>query len=154
MKDNYQDILDLVGNTEVVWYDIHGVPRFSNPPTVPLHLLGRIRCQNCGKEFWVSLTDNVYHQAGIYRDGICIAGDSNVELDPEEHARLTNVHSNGLRVVCKETYQEYHACKHLRLKQNWRYGDPPFHGYCVGETMNSIPEYEWQEYFDENGNRI
>jgi hypothetical protein len=100
--------------------------------------MGRIKCQNCDKEFWVSLTDNVYHHAGMR--GLW---DINVETNPEEYARLTEKRA-GITVVRPETDDDYNARLHLRLRKNWRFGDPPRHN-CIGDTMNSIPEYEWED---------
>ena len=136
MHDSYSDIRSRIAE-EPVWYDINAVPRYDQPH-VPLHLMGRIKCQNCDKEFWVSLTDNVYHHAGI--PGLW---DINVETNPEEYARLTEKRGY-YTVVRPETNKDYGACLHLRLKRNWRFGDPPRHN-CIGDTMNSIPEYEWED---------
>jgi len=147
MHDAYADILSRITD-EPVWYDIHGTPRF-DVPHIPLHLMGRIKCQNCRKEFWVSLTDNVYHQAAMKnKEGITIAGDRNVEINQAEYDRLTEVDKNGLRIVKHTLSNLYHECLHLRLKANWHFGDPPAHG-CIGDTMNSIPEYEWEEFAKE-----
>lgn len=144
MHDAYDDIRSRIPE-EPVWYDVDGVPRYDQPH-VPLHLMGRIKCQSCGQEFWVSLTDNIYHMASY--EGVVGYGDSNVEVNQEENERLTEKR-DGMTIVRNATLEEYDACKHLRLRSNWHYGDAPRHDGCVGETMNSIPEYEWSEYFPE-----
>lgn len=145
MHDSYDDIRSRIVENPV-WYDIHGTPRYDQP-TVPLHLLGWIRCQRCGEKFWVSLTDNIYHMAG--NDKVPGYGDRNVEEDPDLVAAWTEDREGLGKVWRKEYYKEWSGSKHLRLRADWHYGDPPYHGGCIGETMNSIPEYEWEEYAQE-----
>ena len=53
MKENYGDILDRLGEPD--WWDWYGVPRYGEPARVPEHLMGRIRCQHCAREFRVAL---------------------------------------------------------------------------------------------------
>jgi hypothetical protein len=144
MHDAYRDIRSRIPE-EPLWYDVDGVPRY-DPPHVPRHLMGRIRCQDCREEFWVSLTDNIYHSAAVRDEaGLIFWGDGDVETDPEKVALFINPEKNTIR---NEHFDAYLACEHLRLRADWHYGDPPAHG-CVGDTMISVPEYEWAEFWPE-----
>lgn len=113
MHDAYRDIMSRIAEPPT-WWDINGTPRWDSP-TVPLQLMGRVRCQACDRVFLVALCDNVYISEAIFNAaGDQVGGDWNLERDAE----------------------------HLRLRTYWDYGDPPFHG-CVGDTMNSVPEWDW-----------
>jgi len=113
MKENYEDILSRLGKPD--WWDWYGVPRYGEPTRVPKHLIGRIRCQHCAREFRVALV------------GVYIHNSSNIEQVKDQ--------------------PDWEHFSHLALVEHWHYGDPPFHD-CIGDTMNSVPEWEWAEFWD------
>jgi hypothetical protein len=116
MKENYGDILERLGEPD--WWDWYGVPRYGEPTRVPEHLMGRIRCQHCAREFRVALV-------GVY------------------------IHDSPNIAQVKDQ-PDWEHFSHLALVERWHYGDPPFHN-CVGDTMNSIPEWEWDEFWRSAG---
>lgn len=121
MNDKYDDIYERIEEPPT-WYDVSGCPRWGEP-TVPKHLMGRIRCQECGREFLVSLATPVY---GISFEESMVPG---------------NVIQTG-RPFDEERND-------LALDPHWHYGDPPYHDECAaGSTMNSIPEWEWDSWDD------
>ena len=135
MKQNYSDIMDRIED-EPKWFDVFGVPRYDDS-IIPSHLMGHIQCQSCHREFYVALVDEVYRRDPFERflpDGGII---SNVVEDYEVNTTTVN----GMKVV--KDVEAMMQGVHLNLSPNWHYGDPPSHG-CVGDTMNSIPEYEWE----------
>jgi len=98
--------------------------------------MGRIRCQECGKKFWVALAHPVYLE--------------------NLTAKIFGTPANVVRVEGAEL--DLVNKSHLKLADDWHYGDPPRHAgnweegvyNCVaGDTMNSIPEDEWEEFFGE-----
>lgn len=131
MHDDYFEILEAF-DTEPLWYDCYGVPRWCTPEEAhyPEHLMGKIKCQRCGKEFWVALGLPVYIVDYI---SLIMGGSSNV------------VRIEGAPI-------DFENHKELQLIENWGYGDPPRHngGCLAGDTMTSISEYEWEEFFGED----
>lgn len=116
MKPDYTYVTEAVGEPPE-WWDLNGVPHFE-PPDVPEELMGRIRCQRCGRVFEVCLATPVYTSDTYWNDNV-VRGEEG----------------------------------ELQLVEGWAYHDPPFHHHedgapCAGNTMCSIPEYEWDEYFD------
>jgi len=130
VKAHYFEILEAF-DEEPLWYDWHGVPRWCIPEEAhyPRHLMGRIRCQECRKEFWVALGDPVY-----YQDLSALIAGRHGNVVPVEDAEFDPVNKS-----------------HLKLIEYWSYGDSPRHGgqgmgNCVaGDTMSSDSEYEWDE---------
>lgn len=134
MKQYYADIIDRIPE-EPRWYDVFGVPRYDEP-NIPEHLMGHIRCQSCHREFHVALVDDVYKMDPFERylpNGEVV---SNVVVDYE----INTVTVNGVKQI--KDIEAHLRGIHLSLSPNWHYGDPPAH-CCVGDTMNSIPEHEW-----------
>ena len=116
MKDNYKDILTLTMQIPT-WWDLFGAPRYGAPPEDMLPGMRWIKCQECHRKFWVCLVDCYHDYQGVGFDG--------------EHF-----------------YEKYD------MPDDWHYGDPPFHcqgllgpdDVCyAGYTMNSIPEWEWED---------
>lgn len=144
MHDAYSDIRSRISE-EPVWYDIHGVPRYDQPH-VPRHLMGRIRCQACAREFWVSLVDNIYRIPGFCDDdGRLLVGSPCIE----QSADLLELFVGDRGIIRNEFQERYFASEHLHLRAGWHYGDPPQHDGCPGSTMNSVPEYEWPNFWPE-----
>jgi hypothetical protein len=136
MKQNYRDIMDRI-DEEPKWFDVFGVPRYEEP-LIPPHLMGRIRCQSCHREFYVALVDEVYNRDPFEQLFSDNQSTSNVVQDYEANTEVVN----GIRVV--KDVEAMLRGVHLSLAPNWHYGDPPSHG-CVGDTMNSLPEHRWTE---------
>ena len=136
MYSAYSDIRSRI-DEEPTWYDYNGVPRYGEIPEDCREWAARIRCQYCGSEFTVLMVDEVYHAYGGHLIDIRIGEPCPVE--PNE--RHLEFRAGGL---------SHHDRPNDPLPDGWHYGDPPIHG-CVGDTMNSIPEYEWDDYFDEDG---
>lgn len=154
MHDSYRDLMEMAEalGKEPLWWDVNGVPRFREPH-VPRHLMGKIRCQYCRREFLVSLTDNIYHMRGWHQDADgrplpFTIGDPNVTEDPEGR-ELVYAPSDTPGIVRVQDPALHRECRHLALIPDWHYGDPPAHGGCVGETMSSIPEWEWKQWDQE-----
>lgn len=126
MYDGYEEVFEMAQKLGLpqkpVWYDANGCPRWQEPKEKLARFVKGIRCQACGQIFRVCLVD------GIYR-------------------------SYGHNYIERTLF-------HGKLPKGWHYGDAPNHpapekwgpdwwtkGWdviCVGVTMNSIPEYDWE----------
>lgn len=148
MNSDYRDIRSRIGE-EPTWYDLHGVPRFGEIPVGVGLFIRRVRCQDCHRVFLVCLVDEVYrHFMGsmvlrtVKRDesGEPIKCVSCSEYQ-YEYADAS-LHHYGGNFALPDGTTERREEEWLPIPDGWHYGDPPAHG-CVGDTMNSIPEYEW-----------
>lgn len=163
LKDSYQDIEERI-NEEPVWWDENGCPRYEKPHH-PEHLMARIRCQACKRIFWVSFVDGVYNMSGYrcgqdrhsdrfgdYKCNVTVMGCSQVETIKEIHDSWVE-EKDGMTVYKKEPgiLNKSLKCEDKKLVDNYHYGDPPRHGGCIGETMNSEPEWEWEELDADEG---
>jgi hypothetical protein len=126
MLDGYSEVFAMAQKLglpqQPLWYDLHGCPRWERPEKKLEKFVKGIRCQACGQKFRVCLVDGIYRKYG--------------------HGIYESIHFSG------------------SLPRNWHYGDAPQHptpdkwgkdwweggwdAHCVGETMNSIPEPEWE----------
>lgn len=124
MFDSYDDIKKRIAE-KPTWWDVHGVPRYGDIPEDMRPFVRRIKCQGCGRVFKVALVGNVYKNYGDETfDFVSVLWD--VEIEGEREPALY-----------KPVYREPEA-----IPEDWHYGDPPAHD-CVGDSMNSIPEYAW-----------
>jgi hypothetical protein len=126
MLDGYDESFEMAQRLglpqQPLWYDLHGCPRWQPPEEQFKRFIKGIRCQACSQTFRVCLVDGVYRS---YGRGIF------------EHAQFSG-----------------------KIPRGWHYGDAPTHpapdkwtpdwwkgGWdvtCMGVTMNSIPEPEWE----------
>jgi hypothetical protein len=126
MLDHYEEIFEMAQKLGLpqkpIWYDVNGCPRWQEPEKRSKMFVKGIRCQACGQLFRVCLVDAIYK--GYGRSFL-------------EHAQFSG-----------------------KIPRGWHYGDAPAHPtpehwgpdwwkkgwdvHCMGETMNSIPEYEWE----------
>jgi hypothetical protein len=135
MLDGYEEIYRMARKLNLsvhpAWWDLYGCPRWEEPQKKYLKFIKAIRCQACGQVFMVRLVDDVYRHYG--------------------RSLITSIIFSG------------------KLPKNWHYGDPPSHpskredwgklwwsgGWdmiCMGTTMNSIPEPEFDQWeFSEDG---
>jgi hypothetical protein len=122
MKDAYDDIRSRISEPPL-WWNRYGVPRYEEP-SVPEHLLGVVGCQSCERVFVVSPIEPVYVRNPYATKG-------NVEV--KEDAEL-----------------DYKGKSHLRLRDDWGYGDPPRHG-CIGDSMSAVPRHSWdKDYYSDS----
>lgn len=153
MKDDYDDILSRIKEPPV-YYDVNGCPRWEECPMPDL--MGRIRCQYCWQEFIVCLGTPVYHvnlRLAVARFVEWKLRELEGGLFPskEDEAKQPFCDGKVRRVVYEDEIghnvmkPEWHQRKRYELVEQWHYGDPPAHG-CIGDTMNSVPEYEWKDF--------
>lgn len=135
MRSNWSDVRARIPE-EPTWYDVFGVPRYGEPNERLLPFMVRIRCQNCEAIFRVCLVDEVYY--GLYGELIRLDHCPPCPHDPEE--RHVRFNSGSLMEITGFRPEQMKA---KPLPPDWHYGDPPAHD-CVGDTMNSIPEYAWE----------
>lgn len=133
MHDSYKDIHALTPDPPT-WYDKNGCPRWGAPAPRLHRFMGRIRCQHCNREFLVCMADPVY--TIDLEEMLKLAAESGYKgpLSDGNISQIPFLARNG-----EERYV---------LDPDWHYGDPPFHG-CIGDSMNSIPEYEWEDEWEE-----
>lgn len=126
MLDGYEEIHRMARKLGLpprpLWFDNNGCPRWEEPEKKHKRFIKVIRCQACSQLFRVRLVDDVYR---VYGRGL-----------------YASVFFSG------------------KLPKHWHYGDPPIHptkpgdwggewwdkGWdtiCMGVTMNSIPEPEF-----------
>lgn len=121
MLQAYREIEDLI-RLQANYHDVYGAPRYQYPD-LPNHLMGWICCQACKVPFWVGLVESVY-------------------LDPQ-------VPTNVKRIENFNYNSKYDRGADRTLSADWVYVDPPDHGHwngnCVGCSMCSLPQYEWEE---------
>lgn len=130
MLDGYEEVWEMAAKLGLppkpLWWDQFGCPRWQEPKEQLRMFVKPIRCQACGQEFKVCLVDDVYRS-----------------------------YSKGKNFIF-----------HGTLPKHWSYGDPPNHpdknkwegewwknGWdviCMGVTMTSISEWEWNEWDFEN----
>lgn len=129
MLDGYEEIWEMASKLGLpekpLWWDQYGCPRWQEPKEELGPFVKPIRCQSCGQEMRVCLVDDVYR-------------------------------SYGMNFIF-----------HGTLPKHWGYGDPPSHpdkdkwegewwkkGWgvlCMGVTMTSISEWEWEHWeFDKS----
>ena len=136
MMDSYDEIFEMAQKLGLpqkpLWYDLYGCPHWKESRREGLErFIKPIRCQACGQVFRVCLVDAVYRG---YGRGII------------EHMLFSG-----------------------KLPRDWHYGDAPAHPtpdkwgpdwwkggwdvHCSGETMNSIPEHEFEcwEFHEQEG---
>ena len=139
MKSLYDELLEKLGEPE--FYDVWGVPRYCTPEEAQINpkYIKNIRCQECGRKFRVSLVGGVYNTLGA---GDCRSDDEFGLMNPNVARKLRSEGASIEEVTDPP------------LVKFWHYGDPPRHGNREGEprcyagpTMNSVPEYEWAEFF-------
>lgn len=87
MRDNYRDILELAHPHKPVWWDLHGVPRFCHPPEKMLPAMRHIKCQECGRVFWVCLVDCYRNYLGDPMDAQNLVPSEWYYGDPPFHGR-------------------------------------------------------------------
>ena len=56
MHQNHLDTLARIKDP-VVWWDVHGAPHWDMPLAEARKTMRYIECQECGRKFWVKLTD-------------------------------------------------------------------------------------------------
>lgn len=136
MHDSYRDIYERIAEPPT-WYDRNGCPRWGTPAPRLHKFMGRIRCQHCHREFLVCMADAVYT---IDLDAMVGRAASEKEgfKGPLTDGNITQVPWSG----------EGDLLNRYALDADWHYGDPPNHG-CAGDSMNSIPEYEWDDEWEE-----
>ncbi len=126
MLDGYEEILEMGRRLKLpnkpLWWDLYGCPRWKEPEEQYKKFIKFIRCQACSQLFRVRLVDDVYKSYG--------------------RSLVSSIIFRG------------------SLPKHWHYGDPPSHpskpdewdkewwkggwdSVCMGVTMNSIPEPEW-----------
>jgi hypothetical protein len=143
MHPDYSDIRDRIVE-QPAWYDVHGVPRYGRPPEKLIPFMRCIKCQRCGEEFRVCLVGEIYHT--LYGRAINIEeGEPCPANEKDRHTRI--ILAPHMTTWNKETG----SLDPLPLPGDWHYGDPPAHDGCIGETMNSVPEYEWEEWEKNRG---
>lgn len=128
MNDAYEDIKSRI-KEQPTWYDVYGAPRYGEIPDDLKEHIRRIKCQSCGQVFTVCLVHAVYHTFRAEMFDFVPVSYETVQLRGRSY-RLPALY----RCVVTER----------GVPNHWHYGDPPCHG-CVGDTMNSEPEYTWEE---------
>lgn len=134
MKDSYKDIRSRI-DEKPWWWDVHGAPRYGRPHE-PSHLMGWVACQRCKQLFYVSLAMPVYGASPLSQDSVQ-AGVSPVRAG----ASAKQAEPPSLEASTDRPGADRHPGK--RLISGWGYGDPPIHDCRAGNTMCTIPEYEF-----------
>lgn len=141
MFDPYDDIKSRI-DEKPYWYDVHGVPRYGDPPDKLKPFIRKVKCQDCHMVFRVCLVGGIYPTYG----GVSF------RYEPVTYKPL--MMRDGVHDV-PDTFKAVYV-KHGEIPEQWHYGDAPDHDspdakpgakgwdkHCVGVTMNSIPEYLW-----------
>lgn len=135
MKQAYEDIRSRIAE-EPTWYDIYGVPRYGEVPEEMRPFIRGLGCQGCTRTFQVALVDEVYAWLWGRPYEVRLTGPCPHEQGAS-HAEI--VFPGHFRTLNRETGEwDYHP-----VPDTWDYGDPPIHG-CVGDTMTSVPDYDWE----------
>lgn len=149
MNSYYDDIRSRIPE-EPTWFDVNGAPRWGEPRDDVKPFMGQLRCQDCHRIFRVCLVDEVYktYQGKAFR----VMLGERCPNDPKEFHVLFGyggMHHMGkadAQGYIKPPFKPYND----PLPTTWDYGDPPAHG-CVGDTMSSIPEWEWESWVENYG---